>query len=302
MDFLILESREGSGYADSATVYEFPRRYLKEFERLSSSETVALIYEPKRQGGRQAFVGWALVTGTPVETEPGSFIVRLGAGIMSFNRPVPFAVGGSPVEHRLRALAPTGYGAALQGRAVRAIPADNALEILELGMGQVSSDFLWTHSGSADAQLNPDRKRDLVERLRREAAFRDGVLRQWDFQCAVTGLSAGPNPASRLFGLLEAAHVKPVASGGPDALDNGLTLSPTVHRLFDAGLFTIRAEGGVLLVRTSPQLRQEMLRSSRGSHIRVEDGAPLQVPARTRATLGREYIQFHQQHVFLKCA
>jgi len=133
-------------------------------------------------------------------------------------------------------------------------------------------------------------------------AFRDAVLRQWNFQCAVTGLSAGPNPAWRLFGLIEAAHVMPVASGEPDASDNGLTLSPTVHRLFDAVLFTIRAEDDRLVVQTSPQLRREMLFSSQGSYLRVEDGEPLLMPNGATSNVGRDYLQFHQQRVYLRSA
>ena len=202
----------------------------------------------------------------------------------------------------MRLLAPSRYGAALQGRAVREIPRGNALEILALGMDMVSSDYLWAHADVVTTALQAERERDLVQRLRRDADFRDNVLRRWDYRCAVTGLSVGPNPASRIYGLLEAAHVKPVSSGGPDALENGITLSPTIHRLFDAGLFTIRTDGGLLSIQTSTQLRSEMLLSKQGSHLRVQDGAPLLGPEGASGKLSNEYLMFHQRHVFLKSA
>ena len=57
MGYLILEIREGSGWGDSESHYEFPSRYLARFEEAQSDgDAVALIYEPRRKGGRMAFV------------------------------------------------------------------------------------------------------------------------------------------------------------------------------------------------------------------------------------------------------
>lgn len=302
MQFLILESREGSGYADSATEYVFPRRYLKEFSQVGQTEVVALMYEPKRQNGRRAFVAWALVTGEPIETAPGTFTVRLGDGLMSFNSPVPFVVNGSPVEHRLRSLSPTGYGSALQGRAVRQIPADNALEILAMGMAVGPADFSWSVADLVAAPDSSERQRHVVTRLSRDARFRDAVLKGWGFRCAVSGLSAGPNPASRLAGLVEAAHVMPVGAGGPDVLENGICLSPTVHRLFDAGLFTIRRDGDLLRVATSPQLQTEIVASPEGARLHVVDGAQLLEPADSTWRASMEFLKFHEQRIFRRSA
>ncbi|MGH7010760.1 MAG: HNH endonuclease, partial [Caulobacteraceae bacterium] len=54
--------------------------------------------------------------------------------------------------------------------------------------------------------------------------------------CAVTGLKIinGGGAAE-----VQAAHIKPVADGGPDVAQNGLALSATVHWLFDRHLISV---------------------------------------------------------------
>lgn len=73
-----------------------------------------------------------------------------------------------------------------------------------------------------------------VERYQRSSTFKESVLRAYDHRCAVTGAQ---------LKLVEAAHVLPVAApGSTDEVSNGLALSPTYHRAFDAGLFYIDAD------------------------------------------------------------
>jgi len=47
---------------------------------------------------------------------------------------------------------------------------------------------------------------------------------------------------------LEAAHVLPVKSGGAEVLENMILLRADLHRLFDAGLLSLRVENGKLRV------------------------------------------------------
>ncbi len=298
MEFLILESREGSGYEDSATSYEFPKRYLSQFERASEDGQVALIYEPKRQGGRQGFVAWAIVSGKPRPVGPGMFAVDFSGGWMSFDRVVPFSSGGVPAEDRLRSLEPRQYGASLQGKAVRRLPAANAVDILSRGMEPVTNDLFWHDGLVGSAPSLEDRQRSFVSRLERDARFRDGVLDTFDFSCCITGLSAGRVPASRLGGLIEAAHIRPVAAGGPDLTLNGIALSPTVHRLFDAGLFTLRTNGDGFEVQTSPLLRPEMTHGTRGTVLRIEDKLPIRLPRMAQDRPSREFVEYHRSKVF----
>lgn len=67
-----------------------------------------------------------------------------------------------------------------------------------------------------------------VSRLSRLASFRQQVLFAYGNRCAVTRAQ---------LRLVNAAHILPVgAEGSADHVRNGLALSPTYHRAFDAGL------------------------------------------------------------------
>lgn len=67
-----------------------------------------------------------------------------------------------------------------------------------------------------------------VSRMSRDASFRQQVLAAYGNRCAVTRMQ---------LRLVEAAHILPVgAQGSVDAVQNGLALSPTIHRAFDNAL------------------------------------------------------------------
>jgi len=76
----------------------------------------------------------------------------------------------------------------------------------------------------------------LLNRKIREATFRLEVCRAYNDTCAVTGLRI-INGGGRAE--VQAAHIKPVAVGGPDVVQNGIALSATVHWLFDRHLISI---------------------------------------------------------------
>ncbi len=68
----------------------------------------------------------------------------------------------------------------------------------------------------------------VVSRWSRDASFRQSVLFAYGNRCAVTRLQ---------LRLVDAAHIVPVgAPGSVDQVRNGIALSPTYHRAFDAGL------------------------------------------------------------------
>ncbi|UZN03066.1 HNH endonuclease [Cellulomonas sp. S1-8] len=90
-------------------------------------------------------------------------------------------------------------------------------------------------------ELDPDRpfqtdrsrsRRDTVaSRWERDPHFAFRVLHRYSGRCAITGV-----PVKQV---LDAAHVMPVAKGGPDDDRNGLLLTATLHRAFDAGLWAL---------------------------------------------------------------
>jgi len=74
------------------------------------------------------------------------------------------------------------------------------------------------------------------QRRQRNRAFRQQVLRAYEYRCCVCGfdLRLGHLPAG-----LEAAHIQWHTLGGPDLETNGLSLCALHHKLFDLGAFTI---------------------------------------------------------------
>lgn len=301
MGYLILEMREGSGYGDSDRSYEFPARYLRQFdEALADGEAIALIYEPRREGGRRAYVAWTRLRQRPTRpTVTGDYVAQFDGGLRSFDQPVAFAMNGIPVEHRLRTLSPTEYGRAVQGRAVRPIPEANALEILALGSASYARTRVYDLAN--DSIETRERVRKTIEQIERDARFRDCILMNYGFRCGLSGLGIGPNPASRLHGVLDAAHIRPLSQDGPDAATNGIAMTPTLHRLFDAGLFTLVPRRGAIIVERSPQLHDQLLVSDR-SQIRLDNGLELLLPANATAVPSTDFLAFHREHVFLKSA
>lgn len=77
---------------------------------------------------------------------------------------------------------------------------------------------------------------DSTARRRRDKAFRDQVLRAYEYRCCVCGfdLRLGHIPVG-----LEAAHIQWHNVGGPDITTNGLSLCSLHHKLFDLGAFTL---------------------------------------------------------------
>ncbi len=89
-----------------------------------------------------------------------------------------------------------------------------------------------------------DRATILVSREFRDARFRRAVLHAYEGRCALTGIRL-VNGGGRLE--TEAAHIMSVGDGGPDAVNNGIALSGTVHWMFDRGLIGLSDGGDILL-------------------------------------------------------
>ena len=78
----------------------------------------------------------------------------------------------------------------------------------------------------------------------RDPEFRKSVLRAYEHECVVTGFRASLN--GTYFGC-EAAHIKWHAYNGPDSVSNGVSLEPTMHKLLDAGAWTLTDDRRVLV-------------------------------------------------------
>lgn len=282
--------------------YHFPRAYLRQVEAAVGDWIV--YYEPRRaseapssRGGRQAYFATARVTRVAEDpTTPDHFYAYV-SDYLEFDRPVPFREGAHYYESQLRrADGATNRGAF--GRAVRPIPDEEFELILRAGFAAVLTPEA---AGAAPAgergqppELSEDPaarfERPIVERVVarpfRDAAFAAAVKSAYGETCAFTGLRL-INGGGRTE--VQAAHIRPVASGGSDSVRNGLALSGTAHWMFDRGLLSI-ADDYTLLV-AADRVPEDALRL-------IRPDRRVRLPDRTELWPHPAQLRYHRETVF----
>ena len=277
---------DGSIYDDlPEQQYHFPQTYLRAVTAAVGDWIV--YYEPRRvqvgsdrAGGRQAYFAAARVTGIDRDvTRDGHYYARI-ADYLPFPNPVPFRDGAQVHESLLRRPdGQTSKGAF--GRSVRHIPAPEFAAILTAGFAGLRDDLgaddwagaeqAMTAPGFHDPAVTFDRP--ILERLTqkpfRDAAFARQVKSAYGQTCALTGLrilNGGGRPE------VQAAHIRPVADGGPDVVRNGIALSATAHWMFDRGLISVDDDLRILLADDHlPEAARALILPDR--RLRVPDAA-----------------------------
>jgi putative restriction endonuclease len=254
-----------------------------------------------------SYVGWAALRGAPVRsprlTDAGQPLweVHYVDRVQEFPSPVPRDYLGEPLEQWLREMPAANRNVLSSGASVRWLAEDEGRQILEFGhAGQlgVPDDYI-VETPTGEELMVAERTRRVVDAVTRDARFRRQVMSAYGFRCAVTGLTVGSLPEGRATRLLDAAHIRPVGDHGPDSVGNGVSLTPTVHRLFDEGLISIRWEGRQLELVRSPRLEPEMIEApERGTVIRIETGARLLLPTNRAAWPSANQVRYHQRVVF----
>jgi putative restriction endonuclease len=236
--------------------YHFPRTYLNHARQVVGDHIV--YYEPRRSsaelssfGGRQSYFGVARVTAVVEDAAQANHYYALVDDYLDFDRPVPFAEGSEYYESALKkADGSTNKGAF--GRAVRLIPDEEFDRILKSGFAPILSESLARPEATLPGYSEPPApfERPIVEmtvsRPFRERSFMYNVRAAYSNRCAITGLrliNGGGRPE------VQAAHIQPVASKGPDSVRNGLALSGTVHWMFDRGLISIGDDYRILIAK-----------------------------------------------------
>lgn len=125
----------------------------------------------------------------------------------------------------------------------------------------------------------------LVRPRRGQGAFRALVTNAYGRRCAITGESTLP--------VLEAAHIKSVATNGLYNTFNGLLLRSDFHKLFDLGLVTVTPEHRVLV---SNRIKEQWFNGKAYSRLHGANLAslPLALEDRPRADL----LQWHNENKY----
>jgi putative restriction endonuclease len=132
-----------------------------------------------------------------------------------------------------------------------------------------------------------DRTRQLSDRAFRDAAFSRMVRLAYDGRCAVSGLSlrnGGGRPE------VAAAHIVPVADGGPDVVANGLALSGTLHWMFDRGLIAVAEDHSVLV--SHNKVPADVVRRL------IDPEQRLILPQNPRYRPHPDFLRWHRENVF----
>jgi putative restriction endonuclease len=255
----VFDTKRDSAYDDDISQrYHFPRHYRAIADSLLGSWIV--YREPQRNRGRRAYVAVARVARIEDDAERAGHAYALVTDYLPFDHPVPFVVAGRYAEAELRAIAePMRVGLFLRGKSIRTLPEEDFGAIARAGFGptlapenahrlHLDLDRLDTDTlGLVEAPQEEQERRIeqiLVNRKIREASFRGQVCAAYDSTCAITRLrivNGGGRPEA------QAAHIWPVAQGGPDVAQNGLALSSTVHWLFDRHLISLTDDYRILV-------------------------------------------------------
>lgn len=95
----------------------------------------------------------------------------------------------------------------------------------------------WAAAAEAAAAVERNRVTRSILSRPGQGVFHDGVFALQGAECLLTGVT--------IPSVLQAAHLRPVASKGSDAVGNGICLRSDVHALFDAGHLRIDVQGNV---------------------------------------------------------
>ena len=283
----VFDTRPLTEYDDDISRrYHFPNRYLAEAQR---TENDWIVYrEPRRGGGRQAYVAVAQVSRVePDQSDPGSSYAYV-SDYLEFDQVVPLHNGTEYYEARLNSVTnPSNIGVALQGRSVRTISEEEFAAIALAGFSETLHNEN-THRleyGESDADLilqafveaTPDEQKRriaqmLINRPLRDWAFRRSVVTAYQETCAVTGLRMvnGGGKAE-----VQAAHIRAVKHDGPDIVQNGIALSATCHWLFDRHLISLRNDYSLLVAHNRVPSEFQDLFSNQLKRIHLPDDEQL---------------------------
>jgi putative restriction endonuclease len=276
--------------------YHFPKTYLNQIRQTVGDHIV--YYEPRRStkelsssGGRQAYFAVARVREIVEDKSQKDSYYALIDNYLDFDRPVPFVERNHYYESLLeKDDGSTNKGAF--GRAVRIVPDSEFDLILKAGFAPLISEQGAAAAGVAYSFEEPPAffERPIIEmtisRPFREKSFMHNVRSAYANRCAMTGLrliNGGGRPE------VQAAHIQPVASKGPDSVRNGIALSGTVHWMFDRGLLSIGDDYKILVAKNHvPEDAARLLNNS----------GMINLPHDQTFYPNGSYLKFHRDNVF----
>ena len=301
MSFAVFVHRPDSVYDDRPDQqYQFPRQYLSRV-RAAVGDWI-IYYEPTKVPETRGYFAVAKVADVvPDQSAADMYLALMEPGsYLEFPVSIPFLLPGGPTESGL-----LNAQGKLSGRAQSAVrplsPADFN-RVVTLGIGDAETLLPrvepperpaidgyddGVHQAPFDFEVERERVTMLASRTLRDRVFRSLILTAYDRTCAITGLQL-INGGGRAE--VAAAHIRAVAHGGPDIVQNGLALSGTAHWMFDRGLIGIADDYSIMVSRhVNDRDSAERLINATGRLI---------VPQAMRAHPHPRFLAWHRENCF----
>jgi putative restriction endonuclease len=263
----VFDTRPTAAYDDDIyRHYHFPSRYLSIVEACVGDWVV--LRRPRADGGNLAYFAVARLATVELDPYTPAHYYALLKDFLPFDTVVPWFQNERYAESVLREMPRKEVGIYLRGRSVRHVTEADFGDIISAGLAQSISSVFPGDGGfqlreelSSDYLIIPDERKRRVERILqnrviREANFRQSVCKAYAHRCAVTGLKVLDRKGNAEA---QAAHIWPVALGGPDVVQNGIALSSTVHWLFDRFLISLSEDLKVIVSSKVPEEYREIL-------------------------------------------
>ena len=287
MSHAVLIQNPASIYDDAHGVhYNFPKQYLGMMREVVGDWVV--FYEGRR--GAFGYTHVQKVAGLrPDPLVEGRYYADLDpASMLDFERLVPRRKPDGAMYESALPVSRGNNTAAVR----RLSPADFAAIVAE-GLREVPDIDAHPREGplyemaEAQAAFTVDRRSVLTTRLARDAAFGRMVRRAYGGRCAISGLMLR-NGGGRAE--VQAAHIRPVAQGGPDVRSNGIALSGTLHWMFDRGLISVAEDHSIMISHNKVDLDTvDRL---------VHPDRRLILPKDARHWPHPEYLRYHREEIY----
>lgn len=284
----IFTAKIDSSYDDIPEIrYHFPRTYLNYVKKMAGDWII--YYEPKRGGGRSSYFAMAKLDRIEEDTNTPNHFYAFVSNYLDFDQPVSFRLGEKCIESALMLENGSLNKGSFQ-RAIRLLPENEYLFILQLGFSKDYSLDKITNAEVNEEAFDFERPtvEQIISRPFREASFSKKVRAAYDSTCAITGLKL-INGGGRCE--IEAAHIKPVGNNhnGPDSVRNGISLSRTVHWMFDRGILSIDDDFKLL---TAEKLIPEQMRNL------ITTDSLIMVPDESKFQPHPQFLRYHRENIF----
>ena len=126
----------------------------------------------------------------------------------------------------------------------------------------------------------------------RDRRFHDTVLKAYEYRCAATGWRF--KTIEQTEDLLEAAHIIPLKENPDNRTQNGMALTPTVHRAMDAHLI---APGPDLIWHASSVIKKSAKKDAGSRWLANLDKQPIQLPPKDCLWPTKSVLEWRMEHL-----